>query len=170
MLWWTFKILKNISGILTSLTGIKKIPCFFCLCIVISLFFSTFFPHFLQGNALNAFYILINTYMRLYLSHVWKKVQDEMADKKNVKKHKNFVGCQLTIFQTYFFNPKVHQCVMVFSNCAHRMEKMSWRERAALMCQAWLGIPVPVCFSTGTPWIPISEQREDFWTQFEIFF
>ena len=62
--------------------------------------------------------------MSLYLSHVWKRVQDEMADEKTfAKKNTMVVSVPRQRYQEsrhLFQNPKVHQSVMGFSNRAQR--------------------------------------------------
>ena len=59
--------------------------------------------------------------MRLFLSHVWKGVQEEVADEKTFTKKAQFflVFCQRYQDSRHLFqNPKFHQSVMCFSNCA----------------------------------------------------
>ena len=95
-----FWILKEISGILISLPGIKRtILCICCICFVISIFLK-YFSHIFHGNALNVFYTWINTYIRLYLSHVRKIVQDKMADRKTfVKKAQTFLWFSVKVIK-----------------------------------------------------------------------
>ena len=62
--------------------------------------------------------------MRLYVSHLWNKFQDEMVDEKNI--YKKSMNIMLNPSQRYqgsrhfLQNPKVPRIVMGFSNRAQR--------------------------------------------------
>ena len=56
-----------------------------------ALFFLKYLPHFWQCNALNVFSIWIITYIKLGVSHLWKKFQDEIVHQRTfTKKTPNF--------------------------------------------------------------------------------
>ena len=63
--------------------------------------------------------------MRLQMSHLWKKVQDEMVYEKNI--HKKSINIILVPSQRYqdsrllLQNPNVPRNVTGFSNCAQRI-------------------------------------------------
>ena len=62
-----------------------------------------------------------NIYIRLYLSYVWKRVQDEIADEKTfAKKHKHLSWFPDSHIPDIFLKIKKinHQSVMGFSNHA----------------------------------------------------
>ena len=62
--------------------------------------------------------------MRLFLSHVWKRVQNEMADEKTLAKKAQaffwFLVKDIQIPEHFFQNPKVHHSIIGFSNRTHR--------------------------------------------------
>ena len=64
----------------------------FFKCSVILCFFLKYLPHFWQCNALNVFSTWIITYIKLGVSHLWKKFQDEIVHQRTfTKKAPKFV-------------------------------------------------------------------------------
>ena len=61
---------------------LKKIMCSFFKCFVILCFFLKYLPHFWQCKALNVFFTWIITYIKLGVSHLWKKFQDEIVHQR----------------------------------------------------------------------------------------
>ena len=77
--------------------------------------------------------------MRLYNSHLWKKVQDGMVDEKNIyKKSMNII---LVPSQRYedsrhiLQNPLVPRNVMGFSNCAQRFTGSNYLDVDSSFCK-----------------------------------
>ena len=62
--------------------------------------------------------------MRLYLLHVWKRVQNEMEDEKNIYKKSIIIiwvpSQRYQVTRHILQNPKVPKNLMGFSNCAQR--------------------------------------------------
>ena len=55
-----------------------------------SVFFLKYLPHIGQCNALNVFSTWIITYIKLGVSHLWKKFQDEIVHQRTFTKAPNF--------------------------------------------------------------------------------
>ena len=97
-----------------------------------SLFFLKFLPHFWQCNALNVFSIWMITYIKLGVSHLWKKFQDEIVHQRTfTKKAPNFFLAPCWRYQDTIHllqNPKLPRNTMGFNN--HNLSHKTLKDRA----------------------------------------
>ena len=91
----------------------------FVHCTNILYFFLKYLPHFWQCNAINVFSTWIITEIKLCVSHLWKKLQDDIVHQKHLQKTPNFCLALCKRYQNNIHlsqNPKLPRTSMGVNN------------------------------------------------------